>query len=113
VPGNRPSGKICALELAILRALCAIPNVHRKWAALARQLADHRWQEPDHAVVYEALRRVRGRYSMTWRNQLPAQATRMGFPDIDWPNYLEFEGNSSAELEHLVRQLRALTMRKV
>ena len=102
---------IAALELAVLRALCASPAPQEKWAALAAQLSAHRWREPDHKVVYDALRQARARDAKTWRDQLPAQTTRMGFPDLDWSIYLEPKEistgrNSEANTEELIRDLK-------
>jgi hypothetical protein len=46
------------------------------------------------------------------QEQLPAQATRMGFPDVSWDNY--FGPQSGAELDFglLVRELLAAPKEK-
>ena len=58
-----------------------------KIPALLRELHSHRWQDPEHRIVYEALAGVRVFDILSLREQLPAQATRMGFPDVDWTLY--------------------------
>jgi hypothetical protein len=110
MPRKSSSRKISDLELAILRALCAMPN---GWDEVARQLANYSWQEEDHEVVYKALRRVRGRGAKTLRDQLPAQTTRMGFPDIDWKIYFESERIQPFALERIWGELRILTAGKI
>ena len=82
-----PLAKIALLEARILRALCSTSLVREEWKRFDHSLADHHWQESDHGVVYRALQEIRKRDRKTWREQLPAQATRMGFPDVDWSVY--------------------------
>src|SRR5580658_9984700 len=53
-------------------------------AAILAQLRTHHWQDPEHRVVFEALTALPGRQASDLREQLPAQATRMGFPDVNW-----------------------------
>jgi hypothetical protein len=112
MPRNSSSEKIAALELSILRALCALPNGRRRWIDESRKLSRYQWQEPDHKVVYDALRQVRTRDPKTWREQLAAQVTRMGFPDFDWENYFKFEGKHSVKMVRFITELAALTVQK-
>jgi hypothetical protein len=55
--------------------------------AILTALRRHQWQDPEHRVVFEALTSLPGRNTKELREQLPAQATRMGFPDVDWDEY--------------------------
>jgi hypothetical protein len=114
------------LESKILRALCneppppispgthdatppAAPHQHDpaligKRAAIFAQLRAYPWQDPEHRVIFEALTALPGRSATELREQLPAQATRMGFPDVNWQNYFAPAAADSA-LETLVAEL--------
>jgi len=47
------------------------------------------WQGPDNRVVFECLCGLSSGVSGgQLREQLPAQATRLGFPDVEWGDYL-------------------------
>jgi hypothetical protein len=56
-------------------------------------------------VVYEALRAIRSRDPSTRRDQLPAQVTRMGFPDLDWSLYFGGAELPTSGIEDLIRRL--------
>ena len=100
------------LESRILRALCTSPsqsnspaNDHASTrAAILEKLRAHPWQNPEHRVVFEALTRLPGRPSTELREQLPAQATRMGFPDVNWDHYF-VASDDIVTIETLVAQL--------
>lgn len=113
------------LESKILRALCsdfdfvaahfsapsAINQSPRKEAPVTRatilaQLRAHRWQDPEHRVVFEALTLLPGRDATELREQLPGQATRMGFPDVNWEKYFAVAQDDPA-IELLVAELLA------
>jgi hypothetical protein len=108
MPGNDSPTRIASLERDVLRTLCAWVGAAAKWEAVNRSLSSYAWQEPEHKVVYEALRRIRSRSTKAWRDQLPAQATRMGFPDVDWQSYLDANETplSQKQLEELIRDLK-------
>jgi hypothetical protein len=102
------------LESRILRALCSGPAAFGssgadhapEGAAILAELRAHRWQDPEHRVVFEALTLLPGRQGNELREQLPAQATRMGFPDVNWDAY--FAANADdIPLEALVAELLA------
>jgi hypothetical protein len=103
---NRPTITIAALERQILRALCAGGSDASDWDRLASALSAHHWQDPDHKVVYQALRAIKSRDPKTRRDELPAQVTRMGFPDVNWSLYFEGEELSVAEIVELITQLK-------
>jgi|HubBroStandDraft_6_1064221.scaffolds.fasta_scaffold16772_5 hypothetical protein len=100
------------LESNILRALCTEPPVfdpldtHRSStrAAILANLHGHRWQHPEHRVVFEALTLLQGRNAAELREQLPAQATRMGFPDVNWDHYFAASTDNAA-IEALLTEL--------
>ena len=73
-----------------------------------RRLAEYAWQDGDHRVVYEAIARCGTSDGAQMRKDLPAIATRMGFPDIEWEQYFaasEGEEGSAAELNEAVEKL--------
>ncbi len=95
-----------SLEREILRALCASPHLTSKRGRLLRALASHDWRDPEHRVVYEALVRTLACGSDALRSELPAAATRMGFPDVNWGEYFKpCEASHAAEVESRIRAL--------
>ncbi len=102
------------LESRILRALCSNPSPHiddlaaltAKRATILAKLRTHHWQDPEHRVVFEALTLLPGREATELREQLPAQATRMGFPDVNWDQYFAATTDDSA-IGTLVAELLA------
>jgi hypothetical protein len=98
---------IVRAERLVLRALSTRRIKQSQWIRIERKLADHCWREPDHAVVYESIIRARGRDPGHWREQLAAEATRMGFPDVDWEPFLGPRGRGSREasLSRLICEL--------
>jgi hypothetical protein len=105
-PAHVSSQRIADVERGILRVLCSRSATRRTREWLARELAGYSWQVPDHRVVYEALRRIRSRDPHACRDQLPAQATRMGFPDVDWAIYFDPVDTPGREIRELLRVLK-------
>jgi hypothetical protein len=110
MPENRPSEAVAALERRILRALCSGISDPVEWDKITSQLSVYPWREPDHEVVFEAVRAIKSRDPKTRRAELPAQATRMGFPDLDWSLYFERGEEPQLELQDLVRRLKAAAL---
>jgi hypothetical protein len=80
-------------------------------ATILAQLRAHRWQDPEHRIVFEALILLPGRDAAELRQQLPAQATRMGFPDVNWDHYFPASDDHPA-LEPLVVELLAMPLKE-
>lgn len=74
-------------EREVLRAICSdSEGVVSKLSAMNR-LVRYEWRSADHQVIYSALQRnVEARLGWT-KEELTAQATRNGFPDIDWDGF--------------------------
>lgn len=72
---------------------------------LLAELAGYRWKDQEHRVVYECLRILGASRTKPSREQLAAQATRLGHPDVDWPTYLAQE-DEPIDLPALMRALR-------
>ncbi|MGH9715782.1 MAG: hypothetical protein ACRD4R_03500 [Candidatus Acidiferrales bacterium] len=105
--------EILSLERQVLRAMCrdrAPSQIDR----FLHQLSSYSWQKPEHATVFEAIRRLATRARDSWRKELPAQATRMGFPDVEWPDYLEVGDGDESEpsLDGLIPRLLRYGARK-
>jgi hypothetical protein len=98
---------IVRAERLLLRALSTRLLNGTEWSAIDRKLAGYSWREADHAVVYEAIVRARSRDPEHWREQLAAQTTRMGFPDLDWESLLAPPpiGMSEPSLDELIHRL--------
>ncbi|MFY9801849.1 MAG: hypothetical protein WA211_00480 [Candidatus Acidiferrales bacterium] len=123
MPAADKSPAIIELEREILRQLCSAHGISSRpadtAASRAKTIADlstYAWHDAEHRVVFEALVRLPGRDATELQRQLPAQATRMGFPDVQWEAYLDrgatSRGDRSAEkaatnLASLVASLRA------
>jgi hypothetical protein len=97
--------RIIDLESRILRRLCTGFDSTELRERVTRDLAGYTWRVPEHGVVYEAAARIRERDPASLREQLPPQATRMGFPDVDWAHYLDGPERSERSLEDMVRDL--------
>ena len=72
-----------------------------------RDLSSHVWQDAEHRVVFEAIQRLSSSDPQLLREQLPAQTTRMGFPDVNWENYFIPAGKADGDFDALVRDLLA------
>ena len=99
---------VTKLEREVLRLLCNMPDAppDRTRAHALCQLASHEWKDADHRVVFNALRRCPGTEPPTLREQLPAETTRLGFPDVDWTAYFgETISTDSREFERVRREL--------
>ena len=103
---NSDVAQILGLEREILRALCASPHLTGDRRTLLRPLASHVWRDPEHRVVYEALLRTLTRDPGALRSELPATATRMGFPDVEWSEY--FQCGDTSQIAEVQSRIRAL-----
>src|SRR4029077_10211264 len=98
--------KILGLEREILRALWASPHLTAERGGLLSALVSHDLSDRALPVVYEALLRAPARSSEGLRSELPATATRMGFPDVDWAEYFTpSEASRAAEVKSCIRAL--------
>jgi hypothetical protein len=95
---RRPPASPGELERAVLRQLCRARLTRLEWSRIERALRAYAWRDVEHGLVYQAIQRLAPRDSQLLREQLPAEATRMGFPEIDWQAYLSAEA-TSARLE--------------
>jgi hypothetical protein len=100
------------IERRVLRALCTgefPPDVR---LSISNDLDSHRWSDPEHRIVFEALAKIPTCETDSLRELLPAQATRMGFPDVDWPRYFETDSEAHIDVRALVRALMEAAARE-
>jgi hypothetical protein len=109
MPDSDSSNSVRTLERQILRALLLGADPPADWDLFVSQLTGYRWFDPDHKVVYAALRAIKSRDPETRRDELPAQVTRMGFPDVDWKPYFEPDNQLESHLGDLIRRLKPPT----
>jgi hypothetical protein len=108
VPDLPTSESCVALEREILQWFCAANAPETISSELKKTLAAYAWRDPDNRVVFESLTRLTsGLTPAQLREQLPAQATRMGFPDVNWGNYLTQGEPGARDIRNLVERLRA------
>jgi hypothetical protein len=93
------------LERDILRSLCSGNIDAAGWKREFARLATHEWRDPEHKVVYDALGSIRSADSKTRRDELPAQVTRMGFPDVDFGKYFDGDNLPNVPLDRLIDRL--------
>jgi hypothetical protein len=102
------SDRVLELERGILRAICSSSRLAPDVLADAmRNLRGHAWRNEEHRVVYAALMRVSKSGAASAAEQLPAQATRMGFPEVNWELYLCAREEAAPDVPALIRELRA------
>ena len=96
------------IEREILRALCSNAVSSADCPKAMARLARRSWKEPEHKVVYGALQALRTSDAQARRDQLPAQATRMGFPDVDWQLYLTVDADLGERLDQMIDTLEKI-----
>lgn len=79
-------------ECALLRLLITgcesgRPSGVSGLAAAIEQLDGYRWSDEEYRVVYECLRRASHVRGTRLREEMAAEATRRGHPDVDWDVY--------------------------
>jgi hypothetical protein len=100
--------RILDVERAILRALCtdSLPAAIRDSAN--DRLKGYEWRDQEHWVVYQALQRLHGHRRVSLREELPASATKLAFPDVNWPDYFGAEELNKDSIEQLFRELKSM-----
>jgi hypothetical protein len=109
-PPNRPNAphpqELVEIERTVLRSICAFTGGAEQRQHLLQSLAGYSWRDPDHAVVYRALRSLpTAGEAANWREVLPAAATRMGFPDLNWEYYFGKDDTVVGDVERAIIRL--------
>jgi hypothetical protein len=104
---QNPVNRVLELERDTLCALCIPGSANARRETVMRELSSHVWQDAEHRVVFEAIQRLSSSDPKLLREQLPAQTTRMGFPDVNWENYFMPAEEAEEDFDALVRELLA------
>jgi hypothetical protein len=107
MPKQSQAQQVFELERETLCALCIRASLNAQHPTAMRELSNHIWQDAEHRVVFEAIQRLSSSDPKLLREQLPAQTTRMGFPDVSWENYFSPAPHHEKDFETLVRELLA------
>jgi hypothetical protein len=105
MPKQSQSQQVFELERKTLCALCIRASLNAQHPTAMRELSNHIWQDAEHRVVFEAIQRLSSSDPKLLREQLPAQTTRMGFPDVSWESYFSPAEEKKKDFEVLVREL--------
>jgi hypothetical protein len=99
------------IERDFLRALCQNSTLAELSSQVRSDLQNYPWQGSDHQTIFEAILGIGIARCSSLREQLAAQATLMGFPDINWNEYFEqasaADGESKRSVMELARELKA------
>ncbi len=93
------------IEKLVLRALCHGVLQGNDLEQAFRILAEHRFADPQHELLFAALSALRRADLQTIHEQLPARLTNLGFPDVDLASYLEAPAPSALETLEALRRL--------
>jgi hypothetical protein len=99
------------IERDVLRQLCAGRIESKAWHRIMDRLCLYAWKDPEHKVVFEALRAIKSDDALTRRQELPRQVTRMGFPDVDWGTYLDADAQPGVPIDQLIDGLASIDNR--
>lgn len=102
---HEPKDRSVETERQLLRALCNRRTPRAQIISAVDRLADYAWLVPEHATVFHAIRGAISVADNSWPDLLPAQATRMGFPDVEWPEYFGTRGEEAVSIDRLLKQL--------
>jgi len=105
MPSDESSIIASQIERDILRELCAGQIKSQDWHSVLHRLSAYEWKDPEHKVVFDALQAIKSDDAPIRRQELPAQVTRMGFPDVDWGKYLDADAQPGLPIEQLIRRL--------
>jgi hypothetical protein len=75
-------------------------------------LARRSWAAPDHQIIFDSLFRLANISPPALRHQLPAEAARMGFPDVAWDKFFEVSANECESHRTTAELIAALKVRR-
>jgi hypothetical protein len=112
MPKPSEAQRVFELERETLCALCIRGSANARETTVMRELSNHVWQDAEHRVVFEAIQRLSSSDPKLLQEQLPAQATRMGFPDVSWDHYFAPQPEAEIDFVSLVGELLAAPKEK-
>jgi len=93
------------IEIMVLRVLClGTPQGSVKETGKSL-LRDYHWQNALHQVLWNAICAIPSENPEILRQLLPAQLTRLGFPDVEWEELFAPHSISREEAISLMRRM--------
>jgi len=89
------------LEREVLRRLCARETTAAERADAVKRLEGYAWRSEDCGVVFDAMAKCARFDAEGLRAELPALATRKGFPEIEWAEYFAEEDQDAGREKNL------------
>ena len=102
----RVRDNITEAERDALRAICQGTPERSVWADAVAILADYRFEDETHQLIFDTLREIRTGDPRTIREQLAARLNNKGFPDLDLDVFFQPHGLSAEQATSLMRALR-------
>jgi hypothetical protein len=96
------------IERQLIRLLCSRDVRPAELRRLAAEFSSRSWRDAEHEMIFRAICDLAGRDHQSLRSELPAQATRMGFPDVEWSIYLDASARPESSLEEIIGELKRL-----
>ncbi len=93
------------LERELLRALCQEACGGALFAEASARLAGYRFTQPEHQLVFDALRSIARDPASRIRERLQVRLNNLGFPEIDLEFYCEQLAVSPRTTRQLIRRL--------
>jgi len=94
-------------ERRLLQALCQDSRKASSRELARSALADYRWREPVHEIIFRFVVTQPEPAAIPLRDQLPGLLTRKGFPDVEWEELFRAPSISETKLADLIRKLTA------
>jgi replicative DNA helicase len=83
-----------AAERLLLRALCRTETSGSLRGTILTALATHRFVEPQHEVLFAALRDIQNVGRVATQARVEEMLLRRGFPDLDLDDYFASQGRA-------------------
>jgi|SRR5579863_7978143 len=107
MPSRSDERSIIDAERRLLRALCQESCPARARGSARSALADYRWREPVHQIIFRFVVTHAEPAAIPLPDQLPGLLTRKGFPDVEWDTFFQPTSISATEFTELIRELAA------
>jgi len=94
-------------ERTVLRAMCVGALGRTVWREGVDLLADYRFADNVHQLIFEAMREIQTDDPLIIRELLPARLNNKGFPDLDLETYFQPHNFPANQTIALIRALCA------
>ena len=96
------------IERSVLRGIAEMRLGSTRPTDALRSLSAYQWKLPDHRVIYGLLLQSRASTPEAIREEFPAAAARLGFPEIDWNAFFSADAQTYPELNSLDEKISLL-----